>query len=85
MRSPLRLAVVLGLGLLATPPAAAQDTAWPLYRNEKFGFELRHPPATIQDVRTSRTLRVSASGVKGFWSRAVPVSTTPWCPIVSAV
>ena len=28
--------------------------------------------------RTSRTLRASASGVKGFWRNATPDSTIPW-------
>ncbi|MBI1964248.1 MAG: hypothetical protein HY615_12850 [Candidatus Rokubacteria bacterium] len=41
-----RLLFAIVIGLLAAPcPAPAQDAAWPLYRNEKFGFEFRHPPA----------------------------------------
>lgn len=27
---------------------------------------------------TSRTLRASASGMKGFWRKAVPEFNTPW-------
>jgi len=41
-------AVAVATGwLLAAPPAGAQDAAWPLYRNEKLGFELRHPAAFV--------------------------------------
>ena len=38
----------MAIGLLAAPsPAPARDAAWPLYRNEKFGFSLRYPPAFV--------------------------------------
>jgi hypothetical protein len=43
-----RLLFAIVIGLLAAPcPAPAQDAAWPLYRNEKFGFEFRYPPAFV--------------------------------------
>lgn len=46
MRVRLLFAIVIGL-LAAPSPAPAQDAAWPLYRNEKLGFEFRYPPAFV--------------------------------------
>ena len=43
-----RLLLAMAIGLLAAPsPAPARDAAWPLYRNKKFGFELRYLPAFV--------------------------------------
>jgi len=43
--------LAMAIGLLAAPsPAPARDAAWPLYRNEKFGFEFRYPPALVATV-----------------------------------